>query len=170
MSKKLDNIERALEREGLRNQVNAIEDSQGEVVLWMGGAGHPVSSVREAIRVVKKLSHRENPSPNTRVTTTVKELKRIYSAGKRGSHLKLKVSRPAKNPTLSTSEQAKLESWRKARQSGKGVRFDSAGNLINPKRRATRRAAPRKTKRKNAKACRNRYGQFKTRSPRRRLR
>ena len=44
-----------------------------------------------------------NPSPNTRVTTTVKELKRIYSAGKRGAHLKLKVKKA--NP-----------SWRKTKK------------------------------------------------------
>jgi hypothetical protein len=71
----------------------------------------------------------KNPSPGTRVTTTVKELKRIYQAGKRGSHLKLKVSRPA------TAKRKRKTNPTKRRV----------------KRKTTRRAAPRKTKRKNAK-------------------
>jgi hypothetical protein len=36
-----------------------------------------------------------NPSPGTRVQTTVGELKKIYSAGLRRKNFKVKVSRPA---------------------------------------------------------------------------
>ena len=50
-------IEQALKREGLRNEVDAIEQNPatpGEVVLWCGG-GHPVYSVREAVAFARTL-------------------------------------------------------------------------------------------------------------------
>lgn len=50
-------IEAALIREGLRGAVDAVEPNPatpGEVVLWLGGMGHPVYSVREALTVVRQ--------------------------------------------------------------------------------------------------------------------
>lgn len=50
-------VEEALKREGLRHCVDAIERNPatpGEVVMW-SGVGHPVYSVKGAIKEARKL-------------------------------------------------------------------------------------------------------------------
>ncbi len=57
MSAKLRRIEAALEREGLRSYVDAIDDNpatRGEVVLWISGVGVAVYSVREATKKARR--------------------------------------------------------------------------------------------------------------------
>lgn len=51
---KVDRVEAAITRAGLRHDINAIDAGQnGEVVLWYGGAGHPVYGVRAALAAAR---------------------------------------------------------------------------------------------------------------------
>jgi hypothetical protein len=50
-------VEQALDREGLRSEFDAVQrnpQTHGEVVCWAGG-GHPVSSVKDALRIAREL-------------------------------------------------------------------------------------------------------------------
>lgn len=53
-------VEAALKNKNLRHYVNAINSNgyatRGEVVLWIGGMGHPVYSVKEATTLVTKIA------------------------------------------------------------------------------------------------------------------
>lgn len=55
MTTTVKRVTEALEREGLRRYVDAVErGNDGEVIIWNGN-GHPVNSVREAIRLAREI-------------------------------------------------------------------------------------------------------------------
>jgi len=53
-------VEAALKNKALRQYVGAIDSNgratPGEVVLWIGGMGHPVQSVRQATELVQRVA------------------------------------------------------------------------------------------------------------------
>lgn len=47
-------VEQTLASQGIRKHVNVIEDNDGEVVIWVKGLGHPVTTVEAAVRIANQ--------------------------------------------------------------------------------------------------------------------